>query len=88
MKRNYKYNLESTGKQTLTLPYNSQLLSVTEQYGNIVLYALVETDEISMKDVTIIIYGTGHNADDVDAAHFLGTVKLMNGGLMFHVFYQ
>ena len=59
MKRIYKYNLESTGKQTLTLPYNSQLLSVTEQYGNIVLYALVETDEINMKDVTIIIHGTG-----------------------------
>ena len=52
------------------------------------LYALVDTKETKTKDVTIIIHGTGHNADDVDAAHFLGTVKLMNGQLMFHVFYQ
>lgn len=88
MKRIYKYNLESTDKQIISLPYNSQLLSVAEQYENIVLYALVDTKEAKTKDVTIIIHGTGHNADDVDAAHFLGTVKLMNGGLMFHVFYQ
>ena len=82
MKRIYKYNLESTGKQTLTLPYNSQLLSVAEQYENIVLYALVDTKETKTKDVTIIIHGTGHNVDDVDAAHFLGIVKLFKENLL------
>ena len=37
----------------------------------------------------ILVLGTGHNADVLSKSYwFLGTVKLHNGALMFHVFYQ
>lgn len=87
MKRIFKYVLSATDTQTITLPYPNKVLSVAEQYGNIVVYAWVDDDPTMMKSYTFQIRGTGHNADGLDNYKFLGTVKLQDGELMFHVFY-
>ena len=83
MKTVYKYNLASTDVQELILPAGAVILSVEEQYGDIVLYALVDTEEAKMQPRTIYIHGTGH---EVYGEYFIGTVKLLEGSLMFHVF--
>ena len=87
MKKIYKYDLSMKDKQIISLPLNSKILSVKNQYEGIVLYALVDTEREEQEKHSIIIHGTGHSADDVEEYNFLGTVKLENGRLMFHVFY-
>ena len=88
MKSIFKYTLEVTDFQKLSLPVDSKILSVAEQNMQIVLYALVDTDSDVLDDYLIIIHGTGHPANYVDNQVFLGTVKMANGSLMFHVFYR
>ena len=84
MKRILKYTLNIVDYQELTLSENSKILSVANQRDNIVLYAL--TDELTTCTYSIIMHGTGHPANDVIGAQFIGTVSLYNGSLMFHVF--
>ena len=91
MKKIYKYNLFPTDIQALNLPIGSKILSVEEQYGNIVLYALVETaPEFNFEDSYVfLIKGTGHICEeDLSEFNFLNTVKLQNGALIFHIFYK
>ena len=84
MKRILKYNLDIVDHQDIVLSDNSHILSVENQRDNIVLYAI--TDELTTCTYSIIMHGTGHTADDVIGAQFIGTVSLHNGSLMFHVF--
>ena len=88
MKRIYKYVLGIVDSQELSLPLGSKVLSVEEQYGNIVLYALVDTEWSELEIYSVIIHGTGHQANDIENYCFLGTVKLADGQLIFHVFYR
>ena len=84
MKRILKYTLDIVDHQELTLSDTSKILSVENQGDNIVLYAI--TDELTTCTYSIIMHGTGRPADDVIGAQFIGTVKLYDGSLMFHVF--
>ena len=89
MKKIFKYILEITDEQELILPMDSKILSVKEQYGDIVVYALVNTSIKGIEGYSFIIHGTGHNTiENIDNYIFLGTVKLKEGALMFHVFYD
>jgi hypothetical protein len=90
MKTIYKYDLAIRDDQTVKLPLGAKILSVHEQYGNIIFYALVDKDIEETDDFYFICRGTGHNADFIEEFGFqyLGTVKLYNGGLMFHIFYK
>jgi len=88
MKRIYKYTLGNITNQAIHINGLLKILSIKEQNNNIVLYALIEDEDETINVISINMYGTGHpiiNAGDVD---FLGTVKLFNGSLMFHVFYS
>jgi len=88
-KKIYKYTLSFEDLQTLSLPGRSEILSVCEQYGNMVLYAIVDSEITVFHDYEIRIYGTGHPVPSwLEDFTFLGTVKLSDGSLMFHVFYQ
>lgn len=89
MKRIYKYPLPITGEVTLDMPIASELLSVKEQAGNIVAYAMVDVPDEGEPNTCRKIFrivGTGHDADHLEGFRFIDTVKLMGGGLMFHVF--
>ena len=81
----HKYKLFTSEKQLLVLPVGSKILSVQEQYGEIVLYAMVDTSVREVDTHTIYVYGTGHRIEEMDI-RFIGTVKLNAGTLMFHVF--
>lgn len=88
MKSIYKYKLKETNKQEIVIP-SSKILSVHSQREAIVVYALVDTDNSKDTKYEFRVYGTGHDVqEDIDDYNFLGTVKLADGYLMFHVFYK
>lgn len=89
MKKIFKYSLAVTDDQQVVLPLGTKVLSVAEQHGNVVLYAVVNESEHRVEHREVRIHGTGHNCsetlDDYNF-NFIGTVKLQGGALMFHVF--
>ena len=86
MRKILKYPLTITDEQPLRLPLGSEILSVMEQNDQIVLYALIDADQKLTSEYTISIRGTGHNIDELTINNFIGTCKLFNGHLMYHVF--
>lgn len=85
----WKFTLKADETQVLELPLNAKLLSTETQGDDIVVYALVNTEETEKEYKDIRVYGTGHKIPDVITEYnFLGTAKLYNGSIMFHVFYK
>lgn len=85
----FKYIIPIEDKSEIELPVSSKILSVESQRDNIVLYALVAmTDEImTRKRIKILVKGTGNLiTESMNEYKFLGTVKMYNNTLMFHVF--
>jgi hypothetical protein len=88
MKKIYKYVLKATEEQVIEIP-SINILSVESQLDDIVVYALVDDNILIPNRYTFRVYGTGHDIkNDIDSFKFLGTVKMYNGSLMFHVFYK
>lgn len=88
MERVYKYVLKATDEQVIEIP-SINILSVESQLDDIVVYALVDIDNPTPNRYTFRVHGTGHDIkNDIDSFKFLGTVKMYNGSLMFHVFYK
>lgn len=85
MRKIFKYFLRVTDEQTLDLPRGAEILSVEEQKNKVVLYALIDPAECRLYPHTIYVHGTGHSIH-AENLKFIGTVKLYNGDLMFHVF--
>lgn len=85
----HKFPLEALDDQFIRIGGLIEVLSVESQREEIVLYVLRHDDIEDERGVSIRIVGTGHpmRKDDLEYK-FLGTVKLLEGDLMFHVFYK
>ena len=70
----------------ILLPTGATPASVEEQDGSIVLYVKVPHEVATNERWGVKIVGTGHTFEDDGSWKFIGTVKLLNGKLMFHVF--
>jgi len=85
----YKYELSEEKVQWVSLPLNSTVLSVVEQYQKIVMYAIVDAEQENTLEIEFLVLGTGQNFNFLfDGYGFLNTVKLSGGNLMLHVFYK
>ncbi len=87
MKYIYKYPLRMVNVQALELPVGAEILSVEEQHGHIMVWALVDPEQ--HKELhRIEIIGTGEDimTDEKFTRKHLGTVQLAMGTLVFHVF--
>jgi hypothetical protein len=82
----YKYQIEVTDEQTLTLPINAQILAVQTQWDSPCIWAMIDPKEKQMEQVTIRIWGTGHPIADSESLTYLGTFQMLGGQLVFHVF--
>ncbi len=88
----WKFTLKEANEQQIEMPKGARVLSTEEQYGKIVLYALVDT--LAEKETrTIWTFVTGHQIltghrvlDQAAGARFVGTVKMEGGLWMFHIF--
>lgn len=81
---------ESDGSNIIELPKWSEIKSVIEQRGEIVVYAIVPSIVEEMQRHLFQVIGTGHNIpeDVLDYYKFLGTVSLRQGTLIFHIFHR
>lgn len=86
MKRIYKYPLEIMDVQEVDLPKGAQILSVQAQYGIPNIWALVDDKQTKTEKVIIRIIGTGYQIPDANSLEYIGTVQLINGSVVFHVF--
>ena len=88
-KRIYKYPLRVMDEQYIPLPPSAQILTVDVQYGNLVLWALVDIDDPEMDSGRRLIYviGTGNMIqDDIENMSYVNTVQMRDGNLVWHVF--
>lgn len=91
-----KYKLTVTDRQVLEIPAPATILSVIEQHGDVVLYAIIDYGSESTVTKVIDIYGTGNRIPferstyegepQTEPGKFIGTVSTENGGLIWHVF--
>ena len=84
----WKYTLSIADEQSITMPVNSEIISVQNQYGNLVVWAVVDDSELAMKDRREFrVIGTGHEITrSLEGWQFIGTVQMANGALVWHVF--
>lgn len=70
---------------TLDIPEGATFLSLAMQHGVIALWYLVDPDAPKQQHQYAVV-GTGHPAPDTDSGVYRGTVLLMEGDLVLHVF--
>jgi len=78
----YKYILDLTDRQVVSMPQGAVLLSVQNQHEDIVLWANVDP-QAPMGGLEIVMCGTGHEAPNMP---HVGTVQLQGGDLVLHIF--
>lgn len=86
----WKYSLQITDRQTVTMPVGAEILSVQDQAGGLQLWAVVVPEEERREKRVIEIVGTGNPMADVLAEGLsrchLATVQARGGALVWHVF--
>jgi hypothetical protein len=86
----WKFPLEVTDVQTVTMPFGSTLLCVQTQREVPCIWALVDADAhpSELREARRIrIIGTGHTFhDSAEFGVYVGTFQLRDGALVFHVF--
>lgn len=88
MKIIYKYPIEVTDEQALTLPVNAQILSVQTQGNTPCIWAMIDTAETRTEQIAVRVYGTGHPIADSERLTYIGTFQMHGGRLVFHAFYE
>lgn len=79
----YKYDAPPSDVVWIAMPKGAEILTVQTQYGNPVIWAIVDPD--SPKEVRrFVVRGTGHKLGKV--GRYIGTVQMMSGRLVFHYF--
>ena len=83
----YKYTLQTTDKQTVSLPKDAEILSIQTQFEEPQLWALVSLDN-EIEERFIEIFGTGHeiHSDMGVERKYISTYQLSGGNYIFHAF--
>ena len=83
----WKYTLSLVDYVDIEMPTGARILSVGIQNEQICLWALVDPEKTAAK-YRFRIAGTGHPiGKEAENWDFVGTVIMMNGALVFHVFH-
>lgn len=91
MRKIFKYEIEQTDEQVLSLPKGAKILSIIEQYNKPVIYAIVDPNEKEIDNYNVVTLGTGFDVYfelPRPSYKFLGTLSFMGGNLIFHYFYK
>lgn len=89
MKAIHKWVLEVKDWQIIAIDGGATILSVQEQNGHICLWAIVDPSA-PKADVGVRVIGTGELIQPhlLEVIKHVGTVQLVNGAMVFHVFIQ
>ena len=85
MKTIFKYPLNIDDELTIRMPQSARILAVQTQSETPCIWALVESRAASCSR-RLAVRGTGHEAEGLDNATYVGTFQLAGGALVFHVF--
>lgn len=90
MKRVYKYPIEICEEVKVMMPKGARVLSVQVQNGMPCLWAAVDSNEMDLEERLFHIVGTGlpiqHDVEDDSVDGFIGTIQLLDGRIVIHVF--
>ncbi len=84
MERVYKYHIRIDDRVVMVLPKGAQVLTVQIQGGEPFIWARVDPDG-DVIERAFVWRGTGHDLDGTEGS-YVGTVQLMGGSLVFHLF--
>lgn len=84
----YKYKLTpGPGTEEIVMPASAQILSIDAQNGRPCIWAKVDTDYAPERRlVNKLATGVPIDYHELDGMHFLGTVQLLLGNLVLHVY--
>lgn len=83
--RVYKYPIPMEEAADVQILVGAEFLAVQEQYGQLCLWAKVDTAVRDFQVRRFYVVGTGHPFP-TGAREYLGTVQFAAGDLVFHVF--
>ena len=84
MKTIFKYPLEITDRQILSIPEGAEILCVQNQNNKVYLWAMIEmSNPNNIRKLRII--GTGHDIEN-EKLNYIGTIQQMEGQLVWHIF--
>lgn len=82
----WKYELETTDVQKISIPKGAKILCLQIQFGKPCIWVLVDPTH-ELESIGIFTYGTGHPIPTEPYPHkYIGTYQLKDGMLVFHVF--
>jgi hypothetical protein len=84
MKTVWKFELPVADQVKIKMPHGAKVLHVEAQYSNVYVWALVD-DEHTFVEHKFYVHGTGHKADDVADLPFIGSLVMMGGAFVAHV---
>lgn len=84
MKTIWKYILQVTDVQTLSMPKDAKVLTAKTQHGVPCIWVEVDP-KASREDRIFQIIGTGHPISS-NPSHYLGTFQIHGGDLVFHIY--
>lgn len=85
MKTIWKFPIPAEDEVTIAMPKGARLLTVQVQRRNPCLWALVD-DSAETATRRLAVRGTGHDADGLEGAAYVGTFQLVSGSIIFHLF--
>jgi hypothetical protein len=86
MKAVYKYEVPPTDIFELDLPIGAEILSFQCQRDHPMLWALVDTLQECKITRRFRLAGTGHSIDPKFNLQYIGTCKMAEDSLIFHLF--
>ena len=85
MTKVYKFPLEISDEQKVSMPEDAKVLTVQVQKGKPCLCAECNPDKEPVLR-TFLIRGTGHPIDDEIEKEYIGTIQMCEDSIVFHVF--
>jgi hypothetical protein len=87
VKKIYKYDVEVNDTFEVEMPDGAEILTVQVQHQQPVIWALVETNNKTVKRFFRLI-GTGNpiEMDEQESLNHIGTFQITGGALVFHLF--
>lgn len=84
MRTIWKFPIQVTDLQSVTMPDGAKILTAAVQRGQPCLWAEVDPSA-PMCERSIAIFGTGHELPD-DPGSYIGTFQVDHGVFVFHVY--
>ena len=85
MKTIWKFSLELTDNQIVSMPVNAEILTAQMQRSQICLWVTLETNNTEMYEHVIEIFGTG-NPIPLNVRKYIASVQ--DGSVVWHIFEQ